>query len=88
MLRESNLEHDNADNGVFLFSFTDLVDKVIADFHETGKRIVRELPEELPPVTVDRRRVQDVLVNLVDNALKYSTAPNRSRSARGSTRRR
>jgi signal transduction histidine kinase len=75
VLRESNLEHDDADNGVFLFSFTDLVDEVIADFHETGKRIVRELPEELPPVTVDRRRVQDVLVNLVDNALKYSTAP-------------
>src|SRR6185295_5347727 len=42
---------------------------------ETGKRIVREFPDELPPVTVDRRRVQDVLVNLVDNALKYSAAP-------------
>ena len=75
VLRESNLEHDDADNAVFLFPFTDLVDEVIADFHETGKRIVREIPEELPPVTVDRRRVQDVLVNLVDNALKYSAAP-------------
>src|SRR4029079_13345361 len=57
-----------------MFAFPDLVDEVVADFHETGKRIVREIPD-LPPVTVDRRRVQDVLVNLVDNALKYSVAP-------------
>jgi signal transduction histidine kinase len=75
VLRESNLEHDDADNAVFLFSFTDLVDEVVADFHEAGKRIVREFPDDLSPVTVDRRRVQDVLVNLVDNALKYSAAP-------------
>ena len=75
VLRESNLEHDDSGNAVFLFPFTDLVDEVVADFHETGKRIVREFPDELPPVTVDRRRVQDVLVNLVDNALKYSAAP-------------
>lgn len=72
VLRESNLEHDDAVNGVFMFPFTDLVDEVVADFHETGKRIVLEFPDDLPPVTVDRRRVQDVLVNLVDNALKYS----------------
>ena len=75
VLRESNLEHDEADNTVFMFPFNDLVDEVIADFHDTGKRIVREIPDDLPPVTVDRRRVQDVLVNLVDNALKYSAAP-------------
>lgn len=75
VLRESNLERDDADNAIFLFSFTDLVDEVVADFHETGKRIVREFPDDLPPVTVDRRRVQDVLVNLVDNGLKYSAAP-------------
>ena len=75
MLRESNLEHDDTDNAVFMFPFTALVDEVVADFHDTGKRIVREFPDELPPVTVDRRRVQDVLVNLMDNALKYSAAP-------------
>ena len=75
MLRESNLEHDDAENAVFMFAFPDLVDEVVADFHDTGKRIVREIPEDLPPVTVDRRRIQDVLVNLVDNALKYSSAP-------------
>ena len=75
VLRESNLEHDDASNAVFMFAFADLVDEVVADFHDAGRRIVREIPNDLPAVTVDRRRVQDVLVNLVDNALKYSTAP-------------
>ena len=75
VLRESNLEHEDTTNAVFLFPFTDLVDEVTADFHDTGKRIVTDLPDDLPPVTLDRRRVQDVLVNLVDNALKYSSPP-------------
>ena len=89
MLRESNLEHDDTDNAVFMFAFQDVVDEVVADFHDTGKRIVREVPEDLPPVTVDRRRMQDVLVNLVDNALKYSvSAGAASRSEPASTTRR
>jgi signal transduction histidine kinase len=75
VLRESNLEHDDAGNAVFMFSFKDVVDEVVADFHDTGNRIVSEVPDDLPPVTTDRRRVQDVLVNLIDNALKYSAAP-------------
>jgi two-component system phosphate regulon sensor histidine kinase PhoR len=77
VLRESNLEHDDAQNAVFMFPFQEVVDEVVADFHETGTRIVSEVPEDLAPVTVDKRRIQDVLVNLVDNALKYSSAPAR-----------
>ncbi len=77
VLRESNLEHDDAVNAVFMFSFQDLVAEVVADFHDTGKRIVSEIPDDLPPATADRRRVQDVLVNLVDNALKYSSTATR-----------
>jgi two-component system, OmpR family, phosphate regulon sensor histidine kinase PhoR len=75
VLRESNVERDDGGNAVFMFDFSDMVNEVIADFHETGKRIVNDTPEDLPSVTVDRRRVQDVLVNLMDNALKYSSAP-------------
>ena len=77
VLRESNLEHDDAQNAVFMFPFQEVVDEVVADFHDTGTRIVSEVPEDLAPVTVDRRRIQDVLVNLVDNALKYSAPPAR-----------
>lgn len=75
VLRESNLEHGDAEEAVFPFGFAELVREVTADFHEAGTRIVSELPVDLPAVTCDRRRVQDVLVNLVDNALKYSPAP-------------
>jgi signal transduction histidine kinase len=75
VLRESNLEQADMGNAVFMFSFRDLVDEVVADFHDGGKRIVNEIPDDLPPVIADRRRIQDVLVNLIDNALKYSSAP-------------
>jgi signal transduction histidine kinase len=77
VLRESNFEHDDAQNAVFMFPFQDVVDEVVADFHDTGKRIISEVPKDLAPVTVDRRRIQDILVNLVDNALKYSSPPAR-----------
>ncbi len=75
VLRESNLEHEDTGNAVFMFAFKDLVDEVVADFHDGANRIVNEVPADLPHVTADRRRIQDVLVNLIDNALKYSTAP-------------
>ncbi len=75
VLRESNLEDEDTGNAVFLFAFKDLVDEVVADFHDGAKRIVSEVPDDLPSVTADRRRIQDVLVNLIDNALKYSSAP-------------
>jgi signal transduction histidine kinase len=75
VLRASNIEHDETTNDVFMFAFEDLIDEVVADFHDIGNRIVSEVPYDLPPVTADRRRIQDVLVNLIDNALKYSSAP-------------
>ncbi len=75
VLRESNLEHGDAGNSPIMFAFKDLVAEVVADFHDGAKRIVDEVPGDLLPVTADRRRIQDVLVNLIDNALKYSSAP-------------
>ncbi|MGH2596289.1 MAG: sensor histidine kinase [Actinomycetota bacterium] len=75
VLRESNLEHGETANEVFRFGFGDLVREVIADFHDASGRIVDATPDDLPPVAGDRRRIQDVLVNLIDNAVKYSSAP-------------
>lgn len=78
VLHESNLEHGEADGAILMFGFGfgfgDLVREVAADFHDAGRRIRIEVPDDLPAVTCDRRRIQDVLVNLVDNALKCSEA--------------
>jgi signal transduction histidine kinase len=72
LLRESHLEHGDTENAIFTFAFDDLVREVVADFHGADARVVEELPSDLPLVACDRRRLEDVLTNLVDNALKYS----------------
>ena len=40
---------------------------------ETGRRIVTEIGANLPLVNVDTEKIGQVIKNLVDNAIKYST---------------
>lgn len=39
-----------------------------------GQSLVLELPDTLPDIRADIDRIQQVILNLIDNALKYSTA--------------
>lgn len=39
-----------------------------------GREVKLQLPETLPPILVDRERMADVLVQLLENAAKYSPA--------------
>jgi PAS domain S-box-containing protein len=55
-------------------SFASLMARLRGDLALTGddKRLVTDLPSDLPPIEVDASRVGRILENLVGNALKYA----------------
>jgi signal transduction histidine kinase len=48
-----------------------LVPRAVSELRESA-RVQMSLPEGLPPARVDDVQIQRVLVNLIDNALKFS----------------
>jgi len=50
------------------------MDVVRAKAEKRGVRLQRDLPAQLPPFVADQDRVVQVLVNLLDNAVKYTEA--------------
>jgi two-component system sensor histidine kinase KdpD len=52
----------------------DLVVQALDDVGEAGQRVEVALPEESPAVRADAHQIERVLVNLIENALKYSPA--------------
>ena len=42
-----------------------------------GKQIVLQLQSNLPTVAIDRITISEVIINLIDNAIKYSNKSNR-----------
>jgi len=72
LLDLSRLEVGAAEPQPEVWPVDDLVGQALAELGEAGARIDVELPDEPPAVRVDAQQVQRVLVNLLENALRYS----------------
>jgi two-component system sensor histidine kinase KdpD len=57
-----------------LWSVDDLVVQALDDVGEAGQRVEVSLQDESPAVRADASQIERVLVNLIENALKYSPA--------------
>jgi signal transduction histidine kinase len=56
------------------FDFSALVHEILPRFTTGSHRVRLSIPPSLPAVVSDRGKVEDVLTNLLDNALKFSPA--------------
>jgi two-component system, OmpR family, sensor histidine kinase KdpD len=57
-----------------VWTVDDLVVQALDEVGEAGQRVEVALPEESPTVRADADQIERVLVNLIENALKYSPA--------------
>jgi PAS domain S-box-containing protein len=55
-------------------SLAGVVEELMGQFHSRwgARRFVVDLPPDLPPVRADRAKLEEILINLIDNAIKYS----------------
>jgi two-component system phosphate regulon sensor histidine kinase PhoR len=75
ILLASQLEAGRVDLGSEPFDPVELVERVVeaARVHApAGISLERRVPDEMPFVSADRDKVRQVLVNLIENAIKYS----------------
>jgi two-component system, OmpR family, sensor histidine kinase KdpD len=85
LLDLSRLEAGAAEPERSLVALDELVAGALDELGPEAERVEVSLPEESPSVVVDAHQIQRALVNLVENALKYSPAPEPVRIQVGGT---
>jgi len=56
-----------------LWTLEDLVGRALADLGAAAERVYVSIADDIPPIRVDGTQIERVLVNLLDNALRYSS---------------
>ena len=72
LLDLSRLQAGAAEPEQRLVELDELVAGALDELGAAGARIEVSLPDDLPPVSVDPHQIQRAIVNLLENALKYS----------------
>jgi two-component system sensor histidine kinase KdpD len=73
LLDLSRLEAGAASPVAELWSVDELVGRSLEALDTDSDRVVTSLPDECPAVRVDAAQLERVLVNLIENALRYSS---------------
>ena len=74
LLDLSRLELGTAEPKPELWTVESLVGHALSELGPRADRVTVALPADLPPIEVDGAQIEHVLVNLLDNALKFSPA--------------
>jgi signal transduction histidine kinase len=81
LLTTSQMEYDQTRLSLSTVSFASVVRDVLAGLGPKAERVRLDLPAQLPLMSTDRQRLELVVMNLLDNALKFS--PDRTRCELG-----
>jgi two-component system, OmpR family, sensor histidine kinase KdpD len=73
LLDLSRLELGSAEPKPELWTVESLVGQALAELGTGAERVLVSLSNDLPPIEVDGAQIELVLVNLLDNALKFSS---------------
>ena len=86
LLDLSRLQAGAAEPDRRLWEVDELIVQALDELGEDGRRVDVSFPEESPQVLVDAHQIRRVLVNLLENALKYSPSDQHVRVQVGATR--
>ena len=73
LLTVSRIEDDRGHLALVPVALGELMGDVVAGLGQRGRRVSVSLPPDLPVVVSDRQRVELIVANLLDNALKFSS---------------